>query len=350
MSSRLIKAAKDGLISPPKWMIGNMAYEVQMGSTAYGVSDDKSDMDIYGFCVPPKRMIFPHVAGFVPGFGTPPEKFENYQQHHVEDKSDRKEYDFSIYSIVKFFDLVMSNNPNMVDALFVPQRCVLFCSEIGQMVRDNRHTFLHKGSYHKFRGYAYSNLHKLENKKVRPIPKHVAEILDRVDRIKLTKLDHEMKERKSCRTAHFAMLDMAELQILVDYRERCSKREWDAITFGFDVKHGYHVARLALECRQILEEHTLDITKSRELLKGIRRGEWTFERLKDWFGEEEKRLDELYHKSTLRHSPDEATIKELLLSCLEQHYGSIDDMVKRDTKIDDVLRDMQNVLHKYGVV
>ena len=69
------------------------------------------------------------------------------------------------YNIVKFFQLVMENNPNMVDALFVPARCVLHCTALGNMVRDKRKSFLHKGAFQKFKGYAYSQLHKMSNHK-----------------------------------------------------------------------------------------------------------------------------------------------------------------------------------------
>jgi hypothetical protein len=55
----------------------------------------------------------------------------------------------------------MENNPNMVDALFLPRRCVLHSTPIYEHVRENRTMFLHKGSWHKFRGYAYSQLSKI---------------------------------------------------------------------------------------------------------------------------------------------------------------------------------------------
>jgi hypothetical protein len=58
----------------------------------------------------------------------------------------------------------MDNNPNMIDSLFTPHDCVRHITKIGQMVRDSRKLFLHKGSWHKFRGYSYSNLAKLSTK------------------------------------------------------------------------------------------------------------------------------------------------------------------------------------------
>jgi hypothetical protein len=57
------------LIHPPKFLADNMHYMCVMGSTAYGVSTDNSDQDIYGFCIPPKEDVFPHLRGEIMGFG-----------------------------------------------------------------------------------------------------------------------------------------------------------------------------------------------------------------------------------------------------------------------------------------
>ena len=161
MSSRVQQLSKRGLISPPSWLPSNVHYEVITGSFAYGVSTDVSDEDIYGFCIPPKETIFPHLRGEIQGFGRQKKGFDQYIQHHVDDAEARKQYDLTIFNIVKFFSLCMENNPNMVDVLFVPANCVIYSSQVGQMVRDRRHIFLHLGSWHKFKGYSYSQQSKM---------------------------------------------------------------------------------------------------------------------------------------------------------------------------------------------
>lgn len=145
-----------------KWMVDNLQYECIMGSQAYGVTQDSSDVDIYGWTLPPKHMLFPHLSGHVQGFGPNPETFNMYQKHHV-DVGD-KQYDFAVYSVAKYFSLVLENNPNMIDSLFVPVHCVTHITAAGSILRDARKSFLHKGSYHKFKGYAYSQMHKIRTK------------------------------------------------------------------------------------------------------------------------------------------------------------------------------------------
>ena len=78
------KLLKSELISPPKFLENSVQYETIMGSMAYGVSGDSSDIDIYGFCIPKKDMIFPHLKGEILGFGRQTKRFEQYQQHGIQ--------------------------------------------------------------------------------------------------------------------------------------------------------------------------------------------------------------------------------------------------------------------------
>lgn len=232
-------------------------------------------MDVYGFCIPPKEDVFPHLRGEIPGFGRQLQRFEQFQQHHVHDADalagHGREYDLTIFSLVKFFQLAMENNPNIIDSLFTPQSCVLHCSPIGERVRERRQVFLHKGAWHKFKGYAYAQVHKMETKNP----------------------------------------------------QEGSKRAENVEQFGFDVKFAYHVVRLLDEVEQILTLGDLDLQRDRERLKAIRRGDWTLEQVKAFFVIKEKELESAYAASTLPHSPDEGAIKALLLECLEAHFGSL---------------------------
>jgi predicted nucleotidyltransferase len=285
---------KKGLITPPKFLPDNIHYETMMGSIAYGVSSDSSDTDIYGFCIPPKDSIFPHLRGEILGFGTQINRFEQYQQHHIEDKNARVMYDITIYSIVKYFQLCLENNPNLIDSLFTPARCVRHSTKIGNLVRENRTLFLHKGCWHKFRGYAWSQLHKMES------------------------------------------------------QNRTGKRQEMIEQYGYDVKFGYHVVRLLGEVEQILSTGDLDLERDREVLKAIRRGEWNLQKIKDWFSDREHGLQTLYENSTLPHSPDEAKIKNLLLACLEEHYGSLSNSLVIPDQATQVLHEIKALIEKHG--
>jgi len=168
MSNVIIELEKKGLITPPSWLAHNTHFLCLTGSTAYGCSSDNSDQDVYGWCIPSKEIVFPHLAGEIFGFGNQVKRFEQYQQHHIIDPSAAAghgiEYDLSIYNIVKFFDLAMRCTPNIIDALYVPENCVIHITSVGHIVRDNRRMFLHAGAFHRFRGYSFSMLKKAKNR------------------------------------------------------------------------------------------------------------------------------------------------------------------------------------------
>lgn len=289
--STLQRLTDRGPARPPRWLPGNVQYETIMGSVAYGVSSDSSDVDVYGWAIPPKEDIFPHLRGEILGFGKQAKRFEVYQEHHVEDgdvlAGHGRSYDLTIFGIVKFFALAMENNPNIIDSLFTPATCVLHSTRVGNLVREDRRLFLHKGAWPKFKGYAYSQLHKLAIK--RPQGKR-AELVER---------------------------------------------------HGFDTKFGYHVVRLVGEVEQILLEGDIDLQRNNEQLKALRRGEWTEERLRLWFADKESHLERLYAESTLRAVPDEGRLKALLLGCLEEHYGSLESCVVDPDRATVALRNIQ---------
>ncbi len=294
--STLQRLTDKGLIRPPRWLPGNVQYETIVGSTAYGVSSDTSDLDVYGWAIPRKEDVFPHLRGEIPGFGGRAEQFQVYQQHRVEDRDalagHGRTYDLAIYGIVKFFALAMENNPNIIGCLFTPATCVLHSTRVGNLVRENRRLFLHKGAWPKFKGYAYSQLHKIAIK--RPVGKR------------------------------------AEL----------------VAEHGFDTKFAYHVVRLVGEVEQILIEGDIDLQRNNESLKAIRRGEWTEERLRAWFADKESQLERAYAESSLRATPDEARIKALLIDCLEEHYGSLEGCVVVPDRAAVALRNIQAELDR----
>jgi len=201
-------------------------------------------------------------------------------------------YDLTIFGIVKFFALAMENNPNIIDSLFTPTTCVLHSTRVGNLVRENRKLFLHKGAWPKFKGYAYSQLHKIAIKQPQ------------------------------------------------------GKRAELVAEHGYDTKFGYHVVRLIGEVEQILVEGDIDLQRNNEQLKAIRRGEWTEARLREWFSDKEAHLERAYAESTLRAVPDEPRIKTLLLNALEEHYGSLDGCVVDPDRAVAALRNIQAELER----
>jgi predicted nucleotidyltransferase len=292
---------KRGLIRPPSWLGTNCHYLCIVGSVAYGAADTnvQSDLDIYGWCTPKKEVIFPQVSGVIKNFGWQGENFPQWEQHHVFDKDalggKGREYDFQIFNIVKYFDLLIKNNPTAIDSLFTPRECILHCTEIGNMVRDNRKLFLSKECWSKYKNYAMSQLHKMAG------------------------------------------------------HQRSGKRKSIQEEYGWDLKFGLNVVRLLYEAEMILQEGDLDLRRHSEHLKAIRRGEWSEEQVRKWAAEKEIQLEKLYSESKLPIKPNEDLIKQLLINCLEHHYGSLNDIFVLPDKNQNILRQIKVILEENGI-
>jgi predicted nucleotidyltransferase len=294
VSHILERLAQAGVAHPPKWLIPNTVYLTLMGSHAYGCQTDESDLDVYGFAVPLKEDVFPHLAGHIQGFGRQIKRFDQYQESHLADETGR-EVDITIYGIVRWFQLVMEANPNMVDSLFTHRTCVLHSTAIAEMVRGRRKLFLSKKLWHTCRGYSYAQLQKMSSKTPQP----------------------------------------------------GSKRAASVEQHGYDVKYAVHLVRLILQLEQALQEGDIDLMRDREMLKDIRRGNWTEKQVRDWFSAREPLLEKLYHESTaVPYAPDEDAIKTLLLECLEHHYGSLQNCVVSEHKAVQALREIRAVTER----
>lgn len=249
------------------------SYEVIMGSFAYGVSADTSDVDLYAVSIPPNSVLYPHTVGYVYGLLETPPMFEVLNSHHI--MMGDKEVDFNVYGLVKYFNLCTENNPNMLDSLFVPDRCIVYADDAGKHLRDNRHKFLHKGAYVKYRGYFFQQLTKLVN----------------------------------------GQLSKASRQDLVNQ-------------YGYDTKFAYHIVRLALQVEELLTTGDMDLERNKEVLKSIRKGAWTKDELLSWTKSKEQELDRLFLRSNaLPESRDIAMLKRLFNEIVEikngasQNYG-----------------------------
>jgi uncharacterized protein len=256
----------------------SIKYLTLMGSHAYGNATVDSDYDFYGFLIPPAQVLFPHLRGEIPEFGRHKEKFMQFQIHAYEDPK-WGEVDLYLYTLPRYFQLVMEGNPNMVDSLFTSVDCVKYSTVVSDMVRDDRKLFLSQKCYHTFRGMAFSHMQRITN------------------------------------------------------RNREGSRAELVEKYGYDVKDASHMVRCLLEVKQILFEGDLDLTRNATLLTGVKSGGWSLERTKEFFAREMDILDGAIdcepEKLAVPYAPNEEAIYELLCNCLEEVYGDLSNLGMR---------------------
>lgn len=135
-----------------------LLFECLSGSKAYGLDTPQSDTDIKGIYYMPKEMFFG--LKYIP---------------QISNESNDEVY----YEIGRFVELLIKNNPNIVEILATPKECVLYKHPV--MNKLNINAVLSKLCKDTFGGYALTQIRKAKglNKKIlNPMPKIRKTVLD----------------------------------------------------------------------------------------------------------------------------------------------------------------------------
>lgn len=115
-------------------------YRCVVGSRAYGLESDQSDVDRRGFYLPPAKKHW-SLAGV-------PEQLENDETQEV------------YWELQKFLTLALKANPNVLECLYTP--IVETATPLAQELLDMRGIFLTKLVYQTYNGYVLSQFKKME--------------------------------------------------------------------------------------------------------------------------------------------------------------------------------------------
>jgi len=112
------------------------------GSHAYGTNVPTSDLDIRGIAIEkPEELI----------------GYQNFEQF-INEKTDT-----TIFAFNKMINLLVQNNPNIVEIIGLNPDQYLYVSKLGKELLDHKDLFLSQRCFFTFGGYARANLKRLEN-------------------------------------------------------------------------------------------------------------------------------------------------------------------------------------------
>lgn len=130
-----------------KTVLDRTILECYVGSFTYGTNLPDSDKDEGGICIPTKEVYF---GG---------DKFN--QATSWTDEGGNK-IDKTIFSIDKAVELILDNNPNMVDYLYLPERSLIKVTPEWERLLAVRDEFISTKCRQSYAGYAYSQLNRIK--------------------------------------------------------------------------------------------------------------------------------------------------------------------------------------------
>jgi hypothetical protein len=257
----------------------NLVYECICGSHAYGNNNEDSDYDIVGLFMDRHQDLYPVHYGFIPGFDNI-SRFEQ-KENKGEDKRiilphNNKPCEAEWHSLTDFFYKAgVKGSPNMIEILFVNHNFITFSHNISYILRDNRQKFLSMKTYHSFKGYLFSQMHRVKQ---------------------------DIKRGKT---------ENPKRQIYLD-------------KFGYDIKMAGHILRLADQIEQILTVGDIDLQRIREEVIAMRKAEWgNYEKFEKYIDNRLLKLEELAMKVPLSSQPRTSGLHLILQQCIEEFYGSV---------------------------
>ena len=309
------------------------------GSHAYGTNTPTSDIDVRGVVMDPKDCI----VGL--------HNFEQTEKHDAD-----SDVDCVRYGLKKWINLLLGNNPNVIEMISPQERNIIYCSDIGKSIIENRHLFLSKKVAFTFGAYAKAQLDRVENNLSRHTDDQVMKenhMLNSImgmiknDNYRYANLpegslqlfiddsDKEDLEKEifvNCHLDHYPLRDFksiwSDLQNIVkDYSKLNGRnRKKDDAHLN---KHCMHLVRLLLMGIDVLEKEEIITYRENDidLLMSIRNGDYMEDGvLSDRFyklvGDLHNRFEEATTKTKLPAKPDFNSIEKWLIKVYRSYISS----------------------------
>lgn len=351
----------------------NCLIRVVAGSHAYGTNIEGSDWD--------ERSIFVDEMSRVV---LPFEKLEQVQF---------REDDKVAFELSKYMPLLLSQNPNVIELLWTDEKDVLYKSDLGQILIDNRAEFLSLKVKESYVGYALAQLKRIKghnkwinspqpeaeprqmdftsvvwnfsgnkayNKKV-PIDGYVAIDIGNhtyslwqssrlglepneawfdkrgtpkvIEKTAFDKINVDNLSPDLIAKINFELFDNAHKNWKAYWawkKNRNEKRSVLEEQYGYDVKHAMHLIRLLRSGIDILTTGVVPVKRAdAQYLLDIRSGKYTYEEI---VAESEKlsaHIQEISSKSNLPAEPNYKLAKAVMLEIYSKQWGMEFKDVKR---------------------
>lgn len=306
----------------------NRILQIRFGSHLYGTQRPESDEDFVGVFMPNKRIVY--------GFLRVDEVDNSIHAKDENNKNTSDAKDIKYYEFRKYIKLLMENNPNILETIFVNRENIIFVNDWGRHILDNRHLFPHQGLKQKFLGYAFSQKHKMFIKKDNYF--NLIKAKDYLSRFNigwsLWEAEKDMDKsvfikRLNQKSGSIDYYNVGDINLLpsltiknaikyIDERlGKVGNREELYLKHAYDTKFASHLVRLMYEGIELLQTGELQFPlRERDTIISIRQGSWAIEDVIDLSNKLESEIETI--ETRLPAKPRFEEIEMMTMEMVEQ--------------------------------
>lgn len=301
-------------------------YRFKSGSNMYGLNTPTSDVDFMEVFLPAPEDVL--------GLKQMEMVDESTKSSGESRRNDEGDVDDQRYTLQRYLNLLLANNPNILETLFVPAGMCEIKDDILKPILKHPEKIVCKDCYKTFNGYATSQEHKLLEKKARyeelckAVDMFEASFMERVEKnapmseqlaaALNSTLKHYKGAKHNIESFHVGLPMRVTYEKLKEERDtygwRVKTKTFD--TLGYDCKFGYHWLRLIYEANSLLKTGVIEFPfkgTQWEVLMAIKLGHVNLDELMV-LGKEAKQDVELsYILTDLREKPDREFVNNYLI-------------------------------------
>ena len=308
-------------------------FRCRVGSHLYGLTTPESDEDFISVFIPSgEDLLGLH----------PVKQIDSSTKKSNEDRRNTKDdTDDKAYALQEVLKLLLANNPNIVELLFVNRENIIVCEPEFQTLIDNYDKIISTRVLNTFTGYSFSQKKKLMVKKERygslvqsvdyMENEFVEAIIDSKSKLTETEATYLNKNLRyytgskgNTESFHRGMPTKVIYEQIKAERDKYGWRvKTDSFNkLGWDIKFGYHLIRILSEGIQLLTKGFLEFPiggDAKRDIMAIRSQEVSYEDLLDLFDKYNDECLRSSEKTTLRSKPDHKWANRYLIKTLTEH-------------------------------
>ncbi len=309
-------------------------YRFRNGSHMYGLATPKSDVDYMEVFLPTPEDVLGLKAVDIVDAST---KSSGAGRRNTAD-----DVDDARYTLQSYLQLLLANNPNILETLFTPTDVMVVCDPVMMPLLEHPERVVCKRSYKSFGGYAKSQEHKLTEKRAR-----YTELCTATKMLEIS-FKAEIEDPKAAMDAGLADLLNKTLKhyrgtkqhdesfhvglpMKVIYEKMKEERDtygWRVKTdtfetLGYDTKFASHLVRLYFEAEELLETGRISFPfmgKTRDTIMKVKLGGMKLDELMKLVESLRVRVDTAYAATTLPEEPDREYLNTYLVSTMLEYF------------------------------